>query len=70
MGADSRARFPVPVTVTFSDAASWVFSESRVSSAFISNLPTPPPNEAGAPAGRGETCRVTGCVLTRLRTCL
>ena len=66
-GASRSVVLPLPVTVIRSEAASWVSRESRVSEAFILNEPTPPPNEAGAPAGSALTCRVTGCVVTRLR---
>ena len=57
----------MPVTVTFSEAASCVSSESRVRAALILKEPTPPPKDAGAPAGSALTWMVTGEVLTRLR---
>ena len=67
LGASKRAILPLPEMVTMSDAASWVLRESRVSDAFMENLPTPPPNEAGAPAGRAFTLIVRAEVRTLLR---
>ena len=57
LGASTRDTFPLPVTVTISEAASCVFKESLLRRAEMAKSPTPPPKEAGAPAGRAETCR-------------
>ena len=64
LGASSRVTFPLPETVTSSDAASWVLSESLLRDAEMLYEPTPPVNEAGAPEGSGETLTVTGAVFT------
>ena len=63
-GASSRAMLPVPVTDTFSEAASWVARLSRVSAALMLKLPTAPLNDAGAPWGRGLTLTLTGSETT------
>ena len=59
---------PLPDTVTRSEVASLALTWSFESFASMLKLPTPPPNEAGAPEGRGLTCTVTGGVVMRLRT--
>ena len=58
MGASSRYTLPLPVMVTLREAASCAFTSFADSEAFMENFPTPPPNEAGAPAGSGDTLTV------------
>ena len=67
LGASSIERLPLPEIVTISEAASFDLMPSLLILAVILKSPTPPANEAGAPAGKSRTltCRVG--VLTRLR---
>ena len=58
LGASSRFTLPLPEMVTLSEAASCALTSFVESSVFIVKVPTPPPKDAGAPAGRGETFTV------------
>ena len=62
-GASSRATLPVPVTLSFREAASCTLSESLDSDTLILNLPTAPVKDAGAPSGSLDTCMVNGSVV-------
>ena len=55
LGSSRRETFPLPETVMTREPASWVLSSSEDRRADIPKLPTPPPNEAGWPAGRAFT---------------
>ena len=69
-GSSSRATLPRPETVRMRDAASCVLSSSDVKRADIPKLPTPPPNEAGCPAGSGLTLTLSEGVVILLRMVL
>ena len=69
-GSSRRATFPRPETVMIREAASWVLRLSVVRRADIPKFPTPPPNEAGCPAGSGFTLTLTAGVVTLLRMVL
>ncbi|MPN08123.1 hypothetical protein SDC9_155401 [bioreactor metagenome] len=55
-----RLILPVPLTSIIYERASLALTLSLVSLLFMVKLPTPPLNEAGAPAGRGSATILTG----------